>query len=124
MRLHCLFSVGLLAGAGLAGCTAKTDVAPDEPCGTYATVRLCPGNTLMCPTEHTTLVLADGTQLRPSGPLWQAYLPNQANGQMLQIGYRREGARPGDEPANVRATITCLEIGVMRCGTGSPTGGW
>ena len=121
MRLNTLFSVGLLAcvsGAGslgLTGCTAKTDIAPDEPCGTPVTVRLCLGNTLFCPTEHTTLVLADGTLLRPSGPLWDAYLPRQYNGAVLHIGYRRGAVLPAGEVGNVRATITCLEETTPDC---------
>ncbi|WP_223827510.1 hypothetical protein [Hymenobacter armeniacus] len=127
MRVKYLFSLGLLAGlsaaSGLAGCTEKADVAPEAPCGTTATVRLCLGNTLMCPTEHTTLVLADGTRLRPRGPLWEAYLPQQANGATLRIGYTRGATLPAGDIADVEATITCLEYPVMRCGTPSP-GGW
>jgi hypothetical protein len=122
MRLNTFFSLGLLAcmsGAGslgLAGCTAKTDVAPDEPCGTLVTVRLCPGKTLLCSTEHTTLVLPDGTRLRPNGPLWDAYLPHQHNGAVLRIGYRRGAALPAGEVGDARATITCLEETTAICG--------
>lgn len=122
MRLHYLFSVGLLAGVALAGCTSKTNVEPEMPCGTYATVRLCYGMTTMCPTEHTTLELADGTRLRPSGPVWEAYLPHQAAGQVLSIGYTPGEALPTDEVGNVRAQLTCLEPAVIRCATPAPGG--
>ncbi|MDO7854764.1 hypothetical protein [Hymenobacter convexus] len=121
MRLHYLFSVGLLAGVGLAGCTTKTDVEPEVPCGTYATVRLCHGMTTMCLTEHTTLELADGTRLRPSGPAWEAYLPHQADGQTLSIGYTPGPALPAGDVGNLEAKLTCLEE-VMRCGTPAPGG--
>lgn len=120
MRFSPLFSVGLLVGLsgagslGLAGCTT-TDVAPEVPCGTYATVRLCHGKTLMCPTEHTALQLADGTRLLPNGPAWTAYQPHQVDGQVLLVGYTLGDTLPANEPGNVRATITCLELPEQLC---------
>jgi hypothetical protein len=114
MRLSFLFSAALLAGMGLAGCTAKTDVEPDVPCGTYATVRLCYGMTAMCPTEHTTLELSDSTRLHPTGPLWAAYQTHQMEGQVLYIGYSQTNP-PIDAAGNVLANITCLEESIPRC---------
>lgn len=123
MRLNNLLAIAWLSGissaAGLAGCTAKDDVTPESPCGTIATVRLCHGFTAGCLTEHTTLELADGTRLRPAGPAWEAYLPHQADGQVLSIGYKMGAALPAGEVGNVHATITCLEPVVLRCGTPS-----
>ena len=123
MRLKNLLATVGMAGlstvAGLAGCTAKTDVSPEQPCGTTATVRLCHGLTAICLTEHTTLELADGTRLRPTGPAWQAYLPHQADGQVLSIGYKLGAALPASEVGDARATLTCLEPAVLRCGTPS-----
>ena len=133
MRLHYLFSLGLLAclgtasGLSLSGCTAKTDVGPDNigclavDCGTVATVRLCLGKTLMCPTEHTTLELADGTRLRPGGSVWEAYELHQLDGQMLRIGYTLGAPVAPNEPGSVYATLFCLEEG-GRSGTGGQTG--
>ncbi|MBF9143645.1 hypothetical protein [Hymenobacter properus] len=115
MRLFPLFPVAVLAAAGLlTGCTAKTDIAPEAPCGTYATVRLCYGMTAVCATEHTTLELADGTRLHPTGPLWAAYQPHQAEGQVLHIGYSQTNP-PTDAAGSARANITCLEEGLPRC---------
>ena len=119
MRLNYLIS-GLLL-ASLAGCS-KSEVEPEKACGTLATVRLCMGLTAICPTEHTTLVLADGTLLRPSGPAWQAYQPHQVNGQVLRIGYTLAQPLPSGEVGNVRATLTCLELQGLRCGTPDPSG--
>ena len=113
-RLGCIGTAGALA---LAGCTTKPDVAPEQPCGTYATVRLCPGLTAMCPTQHTTLELADGTLLQPSGPVWEAYQPHQQPGQTLYIGYTLAGARAAaHERGSVPARLSCLEA-TWRCGT-------
>jgi hypothetical protein len=114
MRLSSLFSAVLLAGMGLAGCTAKTDVEPEVPCGTYATVRLCHGKTAMCLTEHTALELADGTRLHPTGPLWATYQPRQTDGQVLHIGYAQHNP-PIDAAGNVLTNITCLEEALPRC---------
>ncbi len=108
-----IFSLGLTLAA-LASCTNKKEaIGPtEEPCATTATVHLCRGYTVFCPTQHTTLVLADGTRLRPSGPVWEAYLPNQADGQVLRIGYKIEPGltmRP-ELPGAQDATLSCLEI--------------
>ena len=123
MRLNNLLAIAWLAGAssvtGLAGCTAKDDVAPEAHCGTPVIVRLCHGFTAGCRTEHTTLELADGTRLRPAGPAWEAYLPHQTDGQPLSIGYKLGAALPAGEAGNVRATITCLEAVGPQCGTPS-----
>ena len=112
------FSVAL---AGLASCTNKKDaIGPAaEPCATTATVRLCPGFTAICPTQHTTLILADGTRLRPSGPVWDSYQPEQADGQVLRISYK---IVPGltmqpELPGYEDATLSCLEIQQVLCGT-------
>ena len=72
--------------------------------------------TMICPTEHTTLELPDGTRLRPSGPVWDAYQPHQMQGQTLRICYTLGAPLPAAEVGNVRATITCLEEAVLRCG--------
>jgi len=58
--------LALVAAVGFTGRKSE-DVVPDVPCGTTATVRFCYGYTMMCPTEHTTLELADGTRVRPRG---------------------------------------------------------
>ena len=123
MLLHRLLSLGLLAGVGIASslglssCTHKTDVAPEQPCGTAAIVRLCPGKTMACVTEHTTLELADGTRLRPSGALWTAYLGHQVGGESLLIGYTPGAALPTNDVGDVRATISCLTALPIKCGT-------
>jgi hypothetical protein len=121
MRLSSLFSAALLAGMGLAGCTAKTDVEPEVPCGTTATVRLCFGMTAMCPTEHTTLELADGSRIHPTGPLWTAYQTHQTEGQVLRIGYSANKP-PTDAAGNVLASLTCLEEELPRCPPMLPDG--
>lgn len=112
--------LGLLGG--LTACSDKTEVRPEAQCGTPATVRFCHGNTLMCPTEHTTLELADGTRLRPSGPLWAAYLPKQVEGQTVCIGYQLGAATEKYEVGNFYAEITCLQDGAS-CGTTAPATG-
>ena len=120
MRFNYFLAVGLLAGAGVAssltGCT-KTEVAPEKSCGTEATVRLCHGLTMACLTEHTTLALADGTRLRPSGPLWTAYLAHQVDGQTIRIGYTAGEMLPNSDVGDMRAEITCLEESLGFCGT-------
>ena len=102
--------VGLGAASTLSfiSCTRKAEVAPEQPCGTTATVRFCSGKTMACPTEHTTLELADGTRLLPDGPLWTAYLAQQTNGEPLLIGYTLGAALPGNDVGNARATIIRL----------------
>lgn len=119
--------LSLLAGLGLAGCTDKSEDAAPETigCGTTAIVRLCLGKTLMCPTEHTTLELLDGTRLLPSGPIWEAYELNQVDGMPVSIGYTLTSPGPntgaatadGGRIGDFDATITCLEPIVWRCGT-------
>ena len=107
-----------LALAGLAGCTSKETVRPaDEPCAKLATVRLCLGRTAACPTQHTTLELADGTRLRPSGPVWDTYQPRQLDGQRLRIGYALAPQNAYDDPAYTRVTLSCLEENWDWCGT-------
>ncbi|MCB2378658.1 hypothetical protein LGH70_13740 [Hymenobacter sp. BT635] len=117
-----LACLALLAGLGLAGCSEKENVAPEEaevPCGTLATVRLCHGYTAGCLTEHTTLSLPDGTLISPSGPIWEAYEQNQVHGQVLVVGYALGGTAPAGSLATTNATITCLESrkSVDWCGT-------
>ncbi|UOQ54372.1 hypothetical protein [Hymenobacter cellulosivorans] len=115
--------VSLAASLGLlSSCTEKSTIAPEAQCGTQATVRLCPGNTLICPTEHTTLELADGTRLRPSGSLWTAYLPKQVEGQVICIGYKLGAATQKYEVGNFYAEITCLQD-ASQCGTTAPANG-
>ena len=120
MRLFSTFRVltGLsVALAGVASCTNKENVGPAEgPCDTLATVRLCYGYTAFCLTEHTTLVLGDGTRLRPSGPAWTAYQPHQVDGQVLRIGYQITPRITNDEPGYENATLSCLEENLPRCG--------
>lgn len=103
---------------GLASCTSKETVRPaDEPCATLATVRLCPGRTAVCPTQHTTLELADGTRLRPSGPVWDTYQPRQLNGQRLRISYTLAPQNAYDDPAYAHVKLSCLEENRDWCGT-------
>lgn len=114
-----IFAASSLAAIfGLAGCTNKEDVEPTGNCDTVVTVRLCPGNTSFCPTEHTTLELADGYRLQPTGAVWEAYEPRQREGQVLRIGYKRVicndiiGADCIDQ-----AEVSCLEENWNWCGT-------
>ena len=86
-------------------------------CATTATVRLCPGRTTACATEHTTLELADGTRLQPSGPAWQAYQPQQADGQLLRIGYTLRPQLMTTEANTKNAEISCLTLVGNWCGT-------
>jgi hypothetical protein len=123
MRQHYFLTLCLAAGVsaasgvGLMGCTAKTEVKPGHTdCSTTATVRLCHGFTAFCLTEHTTLELADGTRLRPSGPVWEAYEPRQADGQVISIGYTLGKPVAPNEPGSTYATITCLQD-IFLCGT-------
>jgi hypothetical protein len=123
MRFNYLLPASLLAcicvACGLGGCTTKTDIAPEQPCGTFATVRFCHGYTMDCLTKHTTLELADGTRLRPSGPVWEAYLPQQSDGQPLRIGYTLGAELPSSEVGDRAAKLSCLEA-VGFCGTVTP----
>ncbi|UOQ73590.1 hypothetical protein [Hymenobacter cellulosilyticus] len=116
-------AAALLALVDLNACSEKTEVSPEQvSCGTQATVRLCPGYTMMCLTEHTTLELADGTRLHPRGPLWSAYLPKQVGGQVLSIGYRLSRPEGIPEEGVVYSEITCLKP-VDRRGTTAPSAG-
>ena len=117
-----LAALTLVAGLGLASCSEKEDVTPEEaevPCGTRAVVRLCHGYTAGSLTEHTTLELPDGTRISPSGPTWEAYELHQVHGQVLSIGYVTGGAAPAGSVATASATITCLEQSKPKdwCGT-------
>ena len=120
MRLFSTFRVLASLGmalSGIAGCTHKETIGPaEEPCATVATVRFCLGRTAFCLTEHTTLELADGTRLRPSGPVWAAYQAYQSDGQVLRIGYHITPRLTYDEPGYENATLSCLE-NVNWCGT-------
>jgi hypothetical protein len=108
----------LLAGTGLSGCTTKEEVPPaTADCATIATVRLCPGRTIRCDTEHTSLVLPDGTLLRPMGPLWAAYQRNQQNGQVLRIGYQITSRPAFAEEGFEYVLLTCLDQNITRCAT-------
>ena len=113
MRLSSTFRVltGLsVALAGIAGCTSKANITPAEgPCATSATVRFCYGYTAVCLTQHTTLELADGTRLRPSGAIWEAYRPKQIDGEVLRISYALVPHNAYDSPGVTFATLTCLE---------------
>lgn len=100
--------LALVAAVGFTGCKSE-DVAPDVPCGTTATVRFCYGYTMMCPTEHTTLELADGTRLRPRGKRWNAYLPHQIDGQVVSVGYVLTQPNANDDPTFQHVTLSCLE---------------
>lgn len=113
--LHTFAHLGLAATIGLSACTNKADVAPDEPCATTATVRLCHGLTTMCPTLHTTLELSDGTRIRPTGKVWEAYLPKQEDGQVLRISYTILPRITNDAPGYENATLSCLGQKVLRC---------
>ena len=112
-----LASLTLGAVTALTGCSAKEEVKPTGPCETMAVVRLCHGRTAACLIEHTTLQLADGTRLQPRGAVWAAYLPTQVDGQMLNIGYALVPVNGADAPGVTHAMLTCLEAGVIRCGT-------
>ncbi|WP_426061600.1 hypothetical protein [Hymenobacter sp. B1770] len=121
MRQLFLFNFLSLASlalvAGLAGCASKEDIGPAGPCATPVTVRLCYGRTTACPTEHTTLELSNSKRLRPSGKVWQAYLPKQKDGQMLSISYNLTQEGSSENPESPLVTLTCLEEMVFRCGT-------
>jgi hypothetical protein len=111
-----LLGLSLLSGMGLTGCTAKEDIDPDKPCATSAIVRLCHGRTAACPTLHTTLELADGTRVQPTGKLWEDYQPKQAEGQYLRVGFKRI-SQPSAVGASVTVVaLTCLEQSILRCG--------
>jgi hypothetical protein len=70
----------------------------------------------MCPTEHTTLELTDGTRLQPTGPLWQAYQPHQVDGQLLRIGYKTGASpAPAGSLGTVSAQLSCLEAPEAQC---------
>ncbi|GAA3944691.1 hypothetical protein [Hymenobacter algoricola] len=107
--------LSFFAALALTGCTAKQEIAPKDWCGTdpaacstKATVRFCLGKTLICPTEHTTLELADGTRLQPTGPTWEAYLARQTDGQKVSIGYSATGPVTNGSPATLSAALSCL----------------
>ena len=103
---------------GVTSCTNKETVGPaEEPCATVATVRFCYGRTASCLTQHTTLELTDGTRLRPSGSVWEAYLPKQLDGQLLRISYTVVPRLTNDAPGYENATLECLEENIGRCGT-------
>jgi hypothetical protein len=111
-----LARLALFGGLALTACTAKEEIKPNDwcgtntaaACGTQATVRFCLGKTLICPTEHTTLELADGTRLQPTGPVWEAYLAKQTDGQKVFIGYSITGPSSNGSPASLTAAVSCL----------------
>ena len=109
--------LGATTLAGLTGCTTKEDITPgsNEPCATLVTVRLCHGLTSICPTEHTTIELADGTRLRPSGPVWDAYKPQ--DGQALNVGYKRVRCNDIGQDCFDQALLSCIEEYPGWCGT-------
>ncbi|HEX8329861.1 MAG TPA: hypothetical protein VF629_20150 [Hymenobacter sp.] len=114
--LHTFARLGLAATFGLSACNGQEEVAPDEPCATTATVRFCYGLTTMCPTQHTTLELSDGTRIRPTGKVWEAYLPKQVDGQVLRVSYE-PASKPTSGENNVNyVSLSCLEQQVLRCG--------
>lgn len=121
MRLFATFRLitGLsIALAGAASCGHKETVSPaQEPCATVVTVHLCPGFTAVCPTQHTSLELADGTRLRPSGLVWDAYQPKQLEGQRLRISYALIAQNMYDAPTFTHVLLTCLEAQPLLCGT-------
>lgn len=113
--LHQLAGFSLLLFFGLGGCTTKDVVAPATPacvapattaCGELVTVRFCTG----CTTPLTTLQLANGYYVLPMGEAWQAYLAQQVDGQVLQVGYQLGPALPPGVYGIRTATITCLEV--------------
>ncbi|MBF9237773.1 hypothetical protein I2I05_10240 [Hymenobacter sp. BT683] len=113
--LYALTCIGLATGVLLTGCAAQDSTEP-EPCTTTATVQLCYGMTAVCRTEHTTLKLANGTILHPSGKVWEAYLPNQVDKQILRISYAILPRITNDAPGYENATLSCLESNQPRCG--------
>ena len=119
LTFRILAGLGLVTGSGLAGCSRKETIKPaQEPCTTTAVVRLCPGFTAICPTQHTRLELADGTRLRPVGPVWDSYQPRQLEGQVLRISYDIGPHVPNDSPSGENATLSCLEEAPPQlCGT-------
>jgi hypothetical protein len=105
-----LVYLSLLIGLGMSSC-ASEDIEPvTNPCDTNAVVRLCPGNTAVCLTEHTTLLLDDGTLLRPQGTAWQESLPNLVDGQRVQIGFTLGSAVNGNGPGDFYATLNCFQL--------------
>ncbi|HEX8506364.1 MAG TPA: hypothetical protein VF630_13430 [Hymenobacter sp.] len=113
-----LARLSVAATVGLAGCTGKEGAEPAEPCATTATVRLCRGNNVFCLTEAT-LELADGTRLWPTGPVWEAYKPQQVDGQVLRISYQNATRPANSEAGPTGVTLSCLEAAsvVDWCGT-------
>jgi hypothetical protein len=104
-----LFACGLAAVFAVAGCTNKEAVEPNEPCATTVTVRLCPGRTAVCLTEHTALELADGSRLRPTGPVWESYESRQREGQVLTVGYKRVRCNDIGSDCIDEASLSCLK---------------
>jgi hypothetical protein len=100
----------------LAGCASEEEIEPAQPCASTATVRFCYGNTAVCATAHTTLELADGSRVLPTGQLWEAYLPKQKDGQLLRVSYAPVARIATDAPATQSVTLSCLEELVLRCG--------
>src|SRR5215217_582876 len=108
-RLPSWTCLSLATSLLLAGCTSNEEIEPAQPCATTATVRFCYGRTAVCATEHTALELANGTRLLPTGPLWEAYMPKQKDGQVLRVSYAPAVRITNDAPATQYVTLSCLE---------------
>jgi hypothetical protein len=113
--LQRLAGVSLLLFLGLSACTKKEAVAPattacvapaTTACGELVTVRFCTG----CTTPLTTLQLANGYYVLPIGATWQAYLAQQVDGQVLQVGYQLGPPLAPNQDGLRTATITCLKV--------------
>ena len=106
--------LSLLVFLGLSACTKESVdpamsacIAPaTTACSELVTVRVCKG----CPTPVATLQLANGYYVLPIGATWQAYVAQQVDGQVLQVGYELGPPLAPNQFGLQTATITCLEI--------------
>jgi hypothetical protein len=106
--------ISLLVFLGLSACTKESVdpataacIAPaTTACSELVTVRVCKG----CPTPVASLQLANGYYVLPIGATWQAYVAQQVDGQVLQVGYELGPALPPNVYGIRTATITCLEV--------------
>lgn len=106
--------ISLLVFLGVSACTKESVdpatsacIAPATTCSELVTVHVCKD----CPTPVATLQLANGYYVIPIGATWQAYVAQQVDGQVLQVGYELSPSSFGPNEDGLRtATITCLEV--------------
>ena len=102
------FRFALLLGAALAtACTKCTEPLPNN-CSIPATVQYPICNVLNCPSHPILLVLANGQQLNPSGPVWDNFWASTQNTfpQEVKIEYTPLATQAIYTWSN--ATITCI----------------